>query len=107
MSDFNDKLVIPSWILISQLRLDIFIFPKTQKTCIITELSCPCEENMEVWNHKIFGKYESLSTSIKSNDWSIHPFAIEVCARGYCAMTVKSCLSHLSFSGKFLKSKRS
>ena len=62
---------------------------------------------MEVWNQKIFEKYESLSTSIKSNDWSIHPFAIEVCARGYCSITVKSCLSHLSFSGKLLKSKRS
>ena len=39
MSDLIDKLVIPSWIVISQLRPDIFSFPKTQKTCIIIELS--------------------------------------------------------------------
>ena len=66
-SDFKDKLVIPSWIVISQLRLDIFIFSKIQKTCIIIELTCPCEGNMEVWHQEKFERYKPLSTSIKSN----------------------------------------
>ena len=49
-------------------------------------------------------KYEPLSTSIKSNGWSVHLFGIEVGARGYCSTRVKSCLCRLGFSGKFLKS---
>ena len=59
---------------------------------------------MEVWYRKKFQKYEPLSTSIKSNGWSVHLFAIEVGARGYCSTTVKSCLCRLGFSGKLLKS---
>ena len=34
------------------------------------------------------------------NKWSVDLFAIEVGARGYCAATVKSCLSRLDFLGK-------
>ena len=67
MSDLSDQLVIPSWIVTSQLRPDIFIFSKTQKTCIIIELTFPCEENIEVWHQKKFQKYEALSTSVTSN----------------------------------------
>ena len=104
MSDFNKKLVIPSWIVIAQLTPDIFIFSKTQKSCIIIELTCPCEENMEVWHQKKCQKDEPLSTSIKSNGWSVHLFVIEVGAKGYCSTTVKSSLCRLGFSGKFLKS---
>ena len=61
MSDFNDKLAIPSWIVISQLRPDIFIFPNTQKTCIIIELTCPCKEILEFWHQK---KFESMSHKV-------------------------------------------
>ena len=44
MSDFNDKLATPSWIVISQLRpdifiLDIFIFQNTQKVFWSSALS--------------------------------------------------------------------
>ena len=75
-----------------------------QKTYTIIERACPCEENMEVWHQKKFQKYEPLSTSIKSNSWSVSLFAIEIGARGYCSTTVKSCLCRLGFSGKLLKS---
>ena len=97
MSDFNNKLVTPSWIVISQLRPDIFIFSKMQKTWIIIELTGPCEENIKAWHQKKFEKYEPLSTWIKSNCWSVHLFTFEVGARA-------SCLSHLGFPGKLLKS---
>ena len=104
MSDFTDKLVIPSWIVISQRRPDIFIFSKAEKTCIIIELTWPCKENIEVWHQKKFEKYEPLITSIKSNDSVVHLFAIKVNAKGYCSKPGKSCLSCLGFSGKHLKS---
>ena len=34
MSDLNNKFVIPTWTVISQLRPDLFVFSITQKTCI-------------------------------------------------------------------------
>ena len=37
MSDSIEKLVLPSWTVIS--TLDIFIFSKKQKTCIIIEIA--------------------------------------------------------------------
>ena len=54
MSDFNNKLVIPSWIVISQLRPDTFIFSKTQKTCIIIELTCPVRKRWRFGTGKNF-----------------------------------------------------
>ena len=88
----------------SQLRPDTFIFSKMQKTCLIVELTCPCKENMEVWYQKNLEKCQPLSTSIKSNSWSVHLFAIEVGARGYCSTPVNSYLSSLGFPGKASKS---
>ena len=59
---------------------------------------------MEIWHQKQFEKYEPLSPSIKSVDLSVHLFAVEVGASGYCSTTLKSCLSHLDFSSKLPKS---
>ena len=103
MSNFNNKLVLPSWIVISQLRSDIFFF-KDAKDLLNYKTHMSLEENMEVWHQKKFKKYKPVSTSIKSNGCSIHLFAIEVGARGYCSTTIKCCLSCLGFSGKLLKS---
>ena len=63
MPDFIDKLVISSWIVISQLRPDM-IFSKMQRACIIIILTCPYEKNMEVWHQK--------------KSWSVHLFPVEV-----------------------------
>ena len=92
-SDMEDKLVILSWIVLSQLRSDIVSFSKMLKICIIIEPTCSYKKNMEVWHDKNFEKHESLSSSIKSNGWPVHFFTIEVGAGGHCSTTVKSCLS--------------
>ena len=73
------------------------------KTVVIIELTCPCEENMEAWHTKKFDKYASLCTDIKHNSWSVHFFAVEVGARGYCSETVRSCLRRLGLSGKLCR----
>ena len=86
MSDSIEKLVLPSWTVIS--TLDIFIFSKKQKTCIIIELTCLCEENIKVWHQKKIENYKPLINSIKPSRWSVHLFAMEVGARGYCSKTV-------------------
>ena len=83
-TDFNNKLVIPSLIVISQLGLDFFFSKMHVQVChqkkIIT----------------------LISKSIQSNRWPVHLFAIEVGARGYCSTDVKSCLSRPGFMSKLL-----
>ena len=104
LCDLGEKLVIPSYIVISTLRPDIFIFSKSTKTVIIVELTCPCEENMEEWHKVKFDKYDSLACAIRSNGWSTYLFPIEVGARGYCSLTVKSCFLRLGLSNKLVRS---
>ena len=82
LTDLNEKLIIPSFIFITQLRPDIVLFSKATKTVIILELTCPCEENMEEWHRVKFNKYEPLSEAIKCNGWAVHLFPIEIGARG-------------------------
>ena len=103
LADSNSTLVIPAFITISTLRPDIVLYSMKTKTVVIIELTCPCEENMEAWHTKKFDKYASLCTDIKHNSWSVHFFAVEVGARGYCSETVRSCLRRLGLSGKLCR----
>ena len=41
---------------------------------------------------------------LKANSWSIHFFAVEVGAQGYCASTIRSCLMHLGLTSKLVRS---
>ena len=45
--DLSNKLVIPSFIAVNQLRLHVVLYSLCTKTVIILEPNCPCEENME------------------------------------------------------------
>ena len=94
------KLVIPSFIAVSSLRPDILIFSPSTKRVVLIELTCPCEENMEDWHKSKFHKYNALATSMRKNGWFVDLFQIEVGTRGYCAVTVKTCLLRLGFQGK-------
>jgi len=103
LTDLNEKLIIPSFIVITQLRPDIVLFSKATKTVIILELTCPCEENMEEWHRVKFNKYEPLSEAIKCNGWAVHLFPIEIGARGYCALTLRSCFLRLGLPYKLVR----
>ena len=104
LSDLSSKLIVPPFLAATQLRPDILLYSPSTKKCIILELTCCCEENMEQWHSKKFLKYDSLSQSITRNGWETHLFPIEVGARGYCGNSIKSCFSRLGLSGKFLRS---
>ena len=54
---------IPVFLAVSTLRPDVLLFSRSPKKVIITELTCPCEENMSQWHEE---KYP-LSYSIRSN----------------------------------------
>ena len=104
LCDLNTKLVIPHFLAVSRLRPDLILYSVSTKTCIILELTCCCEENIEQWHSEKFVKYDPLSKSMCSNGWETHLFPVEVGARGYCGTSVKSCFSRLGFSGKLLRS---
>ena len=82
----------------------MLLYSIKNKICIILELTCCCEENIEDWHKKKFLKYDPLSKSIVSNGWEVHLFPVEVGARGYCGSSVKSCFSRLGFSRKLVRS---
>ena len=104
LHDLSNKLIVPPFLAITELRPDVLLYSLGQKTCVIIELTCPCEENMEQWHSTKFHKYDPLCEAIKLKGWTVHLFPIEVGARGFSATTVKSCLSRLGFCGKLLKS---
>ena len=103
LSDLGDKLVFPSFIVITCLRPDIVLFSTTIKTVIILESTCLSQENMEKWHKKKLFKYDPLTTLIRYNGWSVYFFAVEVGVRGYCSTSLKSCLLRLEFPGKLLR----
>ena len=47
LSDLDSSLVVPPFLAITLLRPDILLYSSSAKKCIILELTCCCEENME------------------------------------------------------------
>ena len=100
--DYDGSLVFPHFIALSQLRPDMVLYSFSKKIVILIELTCPCEENFEDRHRDKMFKYTALTTAIRNNRWTVHFFAIEVGARGYCANSVRACLSRLGLSRKLI-----
>ena len=100
--DLDGMLVVPVFLAVSTLHPDILLFSRSTKKVIIIELTCPCEENMSQWHEEKSQKYYPLFCSIRSNDWSVCFFAIEVGARGFCAGSVRSCFRSLGFNNRLI-----
>ena len=104
LCDLESPLVVPPFLAVTRLRPDMLLYSIKSKICIILELTCCCEENIEEWHRKKFFKYESLSKSVTLNGWEVHLFPVEVGARGYCGSSIKSCFMRLGFTGKSIRS---
>ena len=90
------------------LRPDITIFSDNLRKVIVTELTCPCEENMESWHSTKINKYLALKTIIESNGQCVKFFAVEVGARGDTALNLfyavlKNWVSIIILTGTLLK----
>ena len=59
---------------------------------------------MEKWHKEKLSWYLPLKTTIESNGWSIHLFAVEVGARGFCARFVICCFHALGLHNSLVKS---
>ena len=83
--DLGGMLVVMVFLAVSPVRPDILPFSRSTKKVIITELTCPCEENMSQQHEEKSQKYYPLCCPIRPNGWSVYFYAIEVGARGFCA----------------------
>ena len=91
LTDLHDQYSSPPHIIFTQMHPGMVIFSNSTKKVILIKLTCPCKENMEKWHDEKLSKYLPLKTSIESNGWSVHLFAVEVGARGFCARSVMCC----------------
>ena len=57
----------------------------------------------EIMAYLVVWKIFPFCSPIKPNSWSIHFFAMEVRAGGYCASTMRSCLMRLGFTRKLVR----
>ena len=98
--DLDGMLVVPVFLAVSTLRLDILLFSRSTKKVIIIELTCPCEQDMSQWHEEKSQKYYPLCCSIRPNGWSVYFYATEVGALDFCAESVRSCLRSLGFNNR-------
>ena len=103
VADIDRQLKFPAHIASTSLRPDIVIFSSSKRIVIIIELTCPSEENISYWNAEKTSKYRFLVSLCKKAGWDVKFFAVEVGARGYAGVSLKTCLSSLGIIGPKLK----
>ena len=67
---------------------------------ILTELTCPCEENMKACHNAKVNKYMPLKRVIENNGSNVDLFAVEVGAGGYCSRSVLCCFKSLGLMNR-------
>ena len=72
---------IPSHILVTALKPNIFVFNQFSREVIVFELTCPWDKNIARSHQYKTEKYASLVNDL-ANDYLVSFFSIEVSARG-------------------------
>ena len=103
LADLNKNYCFPVHIALTQLRPDITIFSNSLRKVNLTELTCPCEENMESWHATKINKYLDLKTIIESKGWCVELFALEVGDRRYCSKSILCCFKKLGFNNTLIR----
>ena len=101
--DNNKEYSFPFHIALTELRPDIVLYSNKTKRVIIIELTCPCEENMDLWHNTKIQKYSHLRSVIQAKGWVVDLFAVEVGARGYSPRSLLCCLLKLGFPNSLAK----
>ena len=74
---------LPTDILITNQRPDIFLVNRNDKTCIIAELTICFETNIQAAHERKQGKYAPLSLDLENRDYKVHMYTIEIGSRGF------------------------
>ena len=96
--DLERRLKYPEHIAEVGQRPDIVIYSNSLRLVIHFELTCPCEENFEL-RHKEKGDRYGVGSKIEAectaNGWTVVCLPVEVGARGYAAVSLRSSLRRL------------
>lgn len=93
--DVDGMLRFPECILVTDLRPDIVLFSPKSKTVVISELTVPWEENIDVAHEFKFDKYSGLSQECREKGWLTVCMPVEVSCRGFIAHSFSRFLSEL------------
>ena len=104
LADLEKRLVFPVDIVVTSLRPDIVVYSHSSSTVIMVELTCPCEENIEVQHNNKLMRYQDLKADCEVKGWKVYLFAVEVGARGYTGQSLSSCLKSLGLRNRPLRS---
>ena len=81
----------------TRFKPDAYIVSVEEKICVLIELTCPMEENMDRWHIDKLKKYEEELTS---EVYKMHYVVVEVGARGGLNVTLRSSMKKLGLSKK-------
>jgi hypothetical protein len=80
---FLSRFIFPQDVAITSAKPDVVIISRSSKICLIWELTCPIEENIESWHTKKLQKYENEIRQNLTRGWTLHIFAGEIGAVGW------------------------
>ena len=98
--DVGKQLQIPHEIVITNMRPDIVLFSRKQKTVCILELTVPWETRIDEAHERKRLKYVDLQTQCIENGWKTICFPIEVGCRGFVATSLVTAFGKLGVRGK-------
>lgn len=98
MLDQEGSLTFPPHIATTTQRPDLVLYSDSTKTVVMVELTVPIEDNIAgAYASSKRPRYTQLVQDCIAANWHTHLFTVEIGSRGYCADTLKACLSALGF----------
>ena len=91
---------IPPDIITTQLRPDLVILNRSQKTIYLLELTCCFESNIEAANLRKTSKYQALKSDLEERGYTCHLLPFEIGSRGHISRSNKSNLMNTFMSNK-------
>ena len=98
--DLGKRVKIPDHIMLTRLKPDLILASNSTKQMIVTELTIPLEERMEVSAEMKKSKYEELISESARSRWKTTVYTVEVGCRGFAANSLSIFLKDLGFTGK-------
>lgn len=88
----------PEHIATTAQRPDIVLFSNSAKVVVMVELTCPIEDNIDgAYASSKLPRYKNLERDCIAAGWATYCFSPRIGSRGYCAESLKDCLTQLGF----------
>ncbi len=101
--DLDQKLRFPPEIITTNLRPDLILWSKSQKSLFIVELTVPWEAAIGEANERKRLKYSDLAAEAVQRGWRTQLLPVEVGCRGFVAMATTRLLKGLGVRGQALQ----